>query len=115
MFKEIGQFANLMRNLPKIREEVEQLQQRLARITAEGSAGGDLVKARVNGKMEVLACTLSDEALKLNDREMLEDMIRAAINQALQRVRQQVNEETGKMASNLGLPPGMTLPGASGA
>jgi hypothetical protein len=114
MFKEIGQFANLMRNLPKIREEVEQLQQRLARITAEGSAGGDLVKARVNGKMEVLSCHLSDEALKQNDRELLEDLIVGAVNQALQRVRQLVAEETAKMAGGLGLPEAMNLPGMGG-
>jgi nucleoid-associated protein EbfC len=113
MFKEIGQFASLMKNLPKIREEVEQLQQRLARITAEGSAGGDLVKARVNGKMEVLSCHLSDEALKQNDRELLEDLIVGAVNQALQRVRQLVAEETSKMASGLGLPEGMNLPRVS--
>jgi|SRR5580704_2133116 hypothetical protein len=113
MFKELGQFASLMRQLPKIKEEMEGLQQRLGQITAEGDAGAGMVKARVNGKMEVLSCSLSEEVLKLNDREMLEDMIAAAINQALQRVRQQVTEETGKMASNLGLPPGMSLPGMS--
>ena len=115
MFDNLRQFAGLMTQMPKIKAEMERLEQRRGEIVAEGDAGAGMVKARVNGKMEVLACTLSDEALKLNDREMLEDMIRAAINQALQRVRQQVNEETGKMASNLGLPPGMTLPGASGA
>ena len=113
MFKEIGQFANLMKNLPKIREQVEQLQQRLGRITAEGSAGGDLVKARVNGTWEVLSCHLSEEALKQNDRELLEDLIVGAINQALQRARQLVAEETGKMAGGLGLPEGMNLPGLS--
>ncbi len=113
MFKEIGQFANLMRNLPKIREHVEQLQSQLARLTAEGSAGGDLVKVRVNGKMEVLSCKLSDEALKQNDRELLEDLIVGATNQALQKVRQLVADETGKMAGGLGLPEGMNLPGMS--
>jgi nucleoid-associated protein EbfC len=111
MFKELGQLAGLMRQLPKIKEEMEGLQQRLAQVTAEGDAGAGMVKAKVNGKMEVIACSLSEEAIKLNDREMLEDLIKAAINQALQRVRQQVSEETGKMATNLGLPPGMGLPG----
>jgi DNA-binding protein YbaB len=59
--------------------------------------------------MELIKCTLSEEALR--DKEMLEDLIAAAVNQALQRVRQSVSEETGKMATNLGLPPGMGLPG----
>ena len=63
-------------------------------------------KVRVNGKMEVLSCSLGDEALALNDREMLEDLIKSAANQALEKVRQAVSEETTRMASNLGLPAG---------
>ena len=63
------------------------------------------------GKIELIACTISEEALKLNDREMLEGLIKAAVNQAIQKAREQVAEETSKMASNLGLPPGMGLPG----
>jgi DNA-binding YbaB/EbfC family protein len=111
MFKEIGQFAKLMGNLPKIKEEVEQLQERIGRIVAEGDAGAGMVKVRVNGRMEILACTLSDEALCGGDREMLEDLIKAATNQAIGKARQMVHEETGKMATGLGLPPGMGLPG----
>jgi DNA-binding YbaB/EbfC family protein len=110
-FKELGQFAGLMRQLPKLKEEFERLQQRIGQISADGDAGGGLVKVRVSGKMEVLACRLSDEALRLNDREMLEDLIRAATNQALERARQQVAEETGKVASGLGLPAGLGIPG----
>jgi DNA-binding protein YbaB len=47
----------------------------------------------------------------MNDREMLEDLVRGAVNQAIQKVRQLVAEETGKMATGLGLPQGMGLPG----
>ena len=111
MFREIGQFASMMKSLPKIKEEMERLQQRLGQLSTEGDAGGGMVKVRVNGHMEILACTLSDEAVKLGDKEMLEDLIRAAVNQGLQRARQLVAEETGKMAAGLGLPPGMNLPG----
>ena len=111
MFKELGQIAGLMRHLPKIKEEMERLQQRLGQLTAEGDAGAGMVKIRVNGRMEVLACQLSEEALKLGDREMLEDLIRAATNQALERVRQQTAEETGKMAAGFGIPPGLNIPG----
>jgi len=109
MFKELGQLAGLMKMLPKVKEETERLQTRLAQITAEGDAGGGMVKVKVNGRMEMLSCTLSDEAFK--DRELLEDLIRAACNQAVERARQQTAEETGKMASNLGLPPGLNIPG----
>jgi hypothetical protein len=111
MFKEIGAIAGLFKNLPKIREEMEQLQGRLGQLTVEGDAGGGMVKVRVNGRMEVQACMLSDEAMKMNDKELLEDLIVAATNQGLQKARQQMAEETAKVAGGLGLPPGFQLPG----
>jgi DNA-binding YbaB/EbfC family protein len=111
MFGQLGQFASLMKNLPKIREEMEKFQGKVGSITADGDAGGGMVKAKVNGHMEVLRCEISDELLKMNDREMLEDLVRGAVNQAIQKVRQLVAEETGKMATGLGLPQGMGLPG----
>jgi DNA-binding YbaB/EbfC family protein len=114
MLDRLRQVMGLMGNLPQLREEMNRLQQRLGQISAEGDAGAGLVKVRVNGRMEVVACTLSDEALRLDDREMLEDLIRAAANQALERVRQQIAEETTKMASALGFPAGMGLPGMPG-
>ena len=97
MFKEIGQIASLLKNMPKIREEMEKLQGKMIQITAEGDAGGGMVKVKVNGRMEIMACTLSDEAIKLQDKELLEDLIVGAINQALAKVRQSVAEENGKM------------------
>jgi DNA-binding YbaB/EbfC family protein len=111
MFRGMGQLAGLMKNLPKIKEEMDQLQARLGQLVAEGDAGAGMVKVRCNGRMEVLGVTLSEEAFKGNDREMLEDLIRAAINQAITRAKQLAAEETSKMAVNLGLPPGMGLPG----
>jgi DNA-binding YbaB/EbfC family protein len=113
MFKGMGQFAGLMRNLPKLKEEMEQLQQRLGQITAEGDAGAGMVKVRVNGRMELIGVSLGEDALKLNDREMLEDLIKAAVNQGLTKARQQVAEETTKVTAGMGLalPPGMNIPG----
>jgi DNA-binding YbaB/EbfC family protein len=111
MFQGLGQLANLMKALPRVKEEAQRLQERVGQITADGDAGAGMVKAKVNGRMELVACTISDEALKGNDREMLEDLIKSAVNQALAKARQQVAEETSKMATGLGLPPGMELPG----
>ena len=111
MFKEFGQLAGMLKNLPKMREEMERLQAQLSAITAEADAGGGMVKAKVNGHMEVIGCTLSDEALKGNDKELLEDLIASAVNAAMKKAKQQVAEETAKMAGGLGLPPGFGLPG----
>ena len=111
MFKNLGQMGSVLKNLPKLREEMEQMQQRLAQITAEGDAGAGMVKATVNGKLELVRLTLSEEAAKSGDREMLEDLIKGAVNQALTRARQAVADESAKLASNLGLPSGLNLPG----
>jgi DNA-binding YbaB/EbfC family protein len=111
VFKDIGQIAGLMKNLPKIKEEMDRLQQRLGQITGDGDAGGGMVKVRVNGRMEILSCVLSDEAMRSSDRELVEDLIVAAVNQALQKARRLVADETGKLATGLGLPPGLNLPG----
>ncbi len=106
--------AGLLQQLPKLKAEMERLQERLGQVVAEGNAGAGMVKVRVNGKLEVLSCAISEEAFRANDREMLEDLLRAAVNQAMERARQQAAEETGKMAAGLGLPPGLGLPGVQG-
>jgi len=111
MLKELGQLAGLMKQLPKVKEEFERLQQRLTQVSAEGNAGGGMVLVRVNGKLEVLSCSISDEALQQDDRELLEDLVKSAVNQALDRARQLTAEETAKMTSALGLPTGLGLPG----
>jgi len=113
MFEKIGQAFGMLKNLPKLKAQMEEFQQKLGQIVAEASSGGGMVTAKANGRMEIVGLTLSEEALKLNDKEMLEDLIAAAINQALAKVRQQVAEETQKLAGGLGLPPGMNLPGLS--
>jgi DNA-binding YbaB/EbfC family protein len=110
-FGNMGQLAKIMGQLPRLREEAERMQERLEHLVAEGDAGAGMVKVRVNGRMIVLSCTLSPEGLALNDREMLEDMIKAATNQALEKARQMLGEETAKLMGGMGLPPGLNLPG----
>jgi len=113
LFKNMGQMGSVLRNLPKLREEMDQLQARIGQITADGDAGAGTVKVTVNGKLEIVRLALSEDALKSNDREMLEDLIKGAVNQALSRARQAVADESAKLATNLGLPPGLNLPGLS--
>jgi DNA-binding YbaB/EbfC family protein len=116
MFKELGAMMGLLKNQGKIQEEVQKFQAQVGTITAEASAGAGYVTVKVNGKFEVLSVRISEEAMKLNDREMLEDLVAAATNQAITKVRQQLAEESAKMAANIGLPPGMLgggLPGMS--
>ncbi|MBI1830179.1 MAG: YbaB/EbfC family nucleoid-associated protein [Planctomycetes bacterium] len=108
MFEKIGQIASLLTAIPRMQEEMGKLQAKVASITGEGEAGGGLVKAKVNGTMELISLTISDQALK--DKELLEDMIRAAVNQATSNAKKAVAVETAKMAASLGLPAGFQLP-----
>ena len=104
MFKQMGQIASMMKNLPKLKAQMEEMQQRLGQIVAEGNSGGGMVAAKVNGRMVVISCNISDEAMKLQDKEMLEDLIVAAGNQAIVKVTQLRNDETTKIAASLGMP-----------
>jgi hypothetical protein len=107
MFKELGSVMKLLGNQGKIQEEVQKFQANIGNITAEATAGAGYVTTKVNGRFEVLSVRISPEALALNDRELLEDLIAAATNQAMAKVRQSLAEESAKMAQNMGLPPGM--------
>lgn len=118
MFKELGAMASLLGNRGKLQEEMGKFQESVGKITAAGVAAGGLVSVTANGKMEVTACKIAPDALKLSDKEMLEDLIVVATNQALARVREQIADETSKVAAAMGIPPGMLggggLPGFGG-
>jgi len=111
MFKEMGQVMSMLKNLPKMQAEMEKLQQRIAQITAEGVAGGNMVTVKMNGKMEVLSCLIADSAWQMQDKELLEDLVRGATNQAIEKVKKMVADETGQMTQSLGMPGGGALPG----
>lgn len=114
MFKELGAMMSLMGNRGKLQEEIGKFQAQVGTITAEATAGAGYVTAKANGKLEVMAVKISDEALALNDREMLEDLVAAAVNQALAKAREQVAAASAKMAENMGLPAGMLGGGLPG-
>jgi DNA-binding YbaB/EbfC family protein len=117
MIKELGAMMNLLKNQGKIQDEVQKFQASIGQITAEASSGAGYVTVKVNGRMEIVSVRISEEAMNLNDREMLEDLVAAAVNQALAKVRIQLAEETAKMAANIGLPVGMLgngFPGLGG-
>lgn len=111
MFKELGMMAGLLKQLPKIKAGIGEFQEKLGTLTATGNAGGDAVTVTVNGLRQLVQVRLGPDALA--DRELLEDLIVAAANQALDKVNEQVKQETAKMAEGLGIPPGMDIPGLS--
>lgn len=117
MFDKLKGMMSLLGNQGKIQEEVAKFQAQVGTITAEGTAGAGYVTVKANGKLEVQSVRISDEALALNDKEMLEDLVAAATNQALNKVREQLAQKSAEMAAAIGLPPGMLgggMPGMGG-
>src|SRR5947209_19042234 len=104
MFKEFGQVMGLMKNLPKLQAAMAEMQQKLGRISVEGNAGAGMVVITVNGRMEVTRCVISEDAVKLNDRDMLADLVMAATNMALGKAREEVAKASQAVAQDAGLP-----------
>lgn len=104
--------GNLMNQLKKVQKQIERVQEELEALTVEGSAGGGMVKVTANGKQEIISVKIDQEILS-GDIEMVEDMVTAATNQALQKAQELSQEKmatvTGGMLPNL--PGGFKIPG----
>jgi nucleoid-associated protein EbfC len=112
MFKELGQAMGMLKNLPRLQAAMQEMQQRLGQISVEGNAGAGMVVVTVNGRMEVTKCAISEEAMKLGDREMLADLVAAAVNMAIVKAREEVAKAGQAIAQEAGVPlPSGMMPG----
>lgn len=103
-----GNIAGLMQQAQKMQQEMQKAQEELASLEVTGEAGGGLVKVTMTGKHAVRRVEI-DPSL-LDDAEMLEDIVAAAINDAVNRVATTTQERMSDMTSGIPLPPGMKLP-----
>jgi DNA-binding YbaB/EbfC family protein len=99
--------GDLMNQARQMREQMEQMQAELARKTVTADAGGGMVQATVNGKLELVKLKIDRAKVDVNDTELLEDVIVAAVNGAQSRAGQMMQQEMQKKAQEMGLPPGM--------
>ncbi len=99
--------------IQKIQKEIEKLQDALEDMSVEGSAGGGMVTVTVSGKQKVLSVKIDPEVVTSEDVEMLEDLIVAAMNQALEKSKEMAQEEMQKIAGGMlgNLPGGLKIPG----
>jgi DNA-binding YbaB/EbfC family protein len=113
MFDGLKNLANLPSLLAKAREVQEKLktvQDELAGKQVSADSGGGMVTAIVNGRLQVVSVRIDKSKVDVNDTEMLEDLIVAAINAAQVKAAEMIKQEMAKLTGELGLPPGM-LPG----
>lgn len=104
-----GQIGQLMQQAQRMQEKMKQAQEEIAQLEVVGSAGGGLVKVTMSGTHEVRRVEIDRTALA-DDPEMTEDLVAAAVNDAVNKVAAASKEKMGSVSSGLNLPPGMSLP-----
>ncbi len=100
----------LMQQAQEMQEKFQKAQEELARAEVQGEAGGGLVKVVMNGKREVLRLSIDDSLFKEDDKEILEDLVAAAVNDAVHKVAQLKQEKMSELTGGMQLPGGMNLP-----
>ena len=88
MFKELGNLASMLKQAQKIGGRMQELTEELKSKRVEGSAGGGMVVVEVSGTGEMLGCRIEQELVEQQDRELMEDLVTTAVNQALQKARE---------------------------
>ena len=96
--------GNMMKQAQQLQKKMMRLQEELGERTIESTAGGGMVKVVANGKQEVLSIEIEKEVVDPDDVDMLQDLILAAVNDALQKSREMVSGEMGKLTGGLGIP-----------
>ncbi len=104
-----GGMGNLMKQAQKMQEDMQRMQEEIANLQIEGQSGGGLVKVVMNGQHELAKVSI-DDSLVSDDKDMLEDLIAAAVNDATQKLANASKERLSGITSGMDLPPGMKLP-----
>lgn len=104
-----GGMGNLMKQAQKMQEDMKRMQEEVARAEVTGEAGAGLVKVVMNGRHDVKQVTLDDSVMQ-EDKELLEDLLAAAVNDAVRKVEAYSQEKMASVTSGMQLPPGFKMP-----
>ena len=96
--------GNIMKQAQKMQAQIAKVQEELAEKTVEASAGGGMVTVVVNGKQEILSIKIEPEVIDAQDRDMLQDLVVAAVNEGLRKSQEMVAEEMKKITGGLQIP-----------
>ena len=100
----LNSLSDVLKQAQKLQEQMTELQRQAGERGVEASAGGGMVKAVVNGRLELVSIEIDPEALKSSDKEMLQDLVIAAVNQGIRNAQALVAQEMKKLTGGLGLP-----------
>jgi DNA-binding YbaB/EbfC family protein len=104
-----GNIGNMMKQAQQMQANMQKVQAEIALLEVTGESGGGMVKVLMTGKHEVKRVTI-EPTVSGEDREMLEDLVAAAINDAVHKVETQVSQKMASVTAGMQLPPGMKLP-----
>ena len=104
-----GGIGNLMKQAQKMQADLQEAQERLAQEEVTGESGGGMVRITMNGKHEVRRVEI-DDSLIGDDKEMLEDLVAAAINDGVHKIADKTRESMSGLTAGMELPPGIKLP-----
>jgi DNA-binding YbaB/EbfC family protein len=100
----IGGMGNLLKQAQEMQARMAKIQDELANKTVQGSAGGGMVQATVNGQFNLMTIKIEPAVINVEEREMLEDLILAAVNDGLRKARELVSSEMSKLTGGLKIP-----------
>lgn len=106
-FKNLGNLGELMTKARQMQDQMKSMQEELGKKQVTADAGGGMVQATVNGRMELVKLHIDKSKVDVNDTELLEDLIVAAVHGAQARAAEMMKTEMQKMTGDLGLPPGL--------
>jgi len=104
MAHQFGNMGNMMKQAQKLQADMERLQEELGSQSVEGTAGGGMVKAVVTGKQEVVSIAIEKEVVDPEDVEMLQDLVTAAVNEALRKSRDMMTDQMSKLTGGINIP-----------
>ena len=107
MFGNMGNMAGMMKKMQKLQGEMTKLQEELKLRIIEVTVGGGAVKVVITGEKQIQSVKIAPSAVDPEDVEMLEDLVAAAVNEAIKKVDDMMAQEMGKLTGGLNLPPGM--------
>ncbi len=96
--------GNMMKQAQKLQAKMMKLQEEVGEETIEGSAGGGMIKAVANGKQQILSIQIEKEVVDPDDVDMLQDLVVAAVNDALSKSQEMVSEKMGKLTGGMNIP-----------
>ena len=106
----MNNMSQIMKQAKAMQEKMAEMQKKIEETEIEGSSGGGAVKIVMNGKHEVKNLFLDPSIVNSNEKEVLEDLIIAALNDVNKKIAENTNDQLGSISGGMGLPPGLKLP-----